>query len=225
MSGAAPGRALAAGIALLCSLPLQAAETIGVGQFSAGVLEHWESEIFSGTTEYQLESDPEQGAVLRANSQASASGLFRKIEVDLNSTPWLNWSWKVDSLIQGADERTRSGDDYPARIYVVFSGGVFFWKARALNYVWSSSQPTGSEWPNAYTGNARMIAVESGEAQLGTWRYEARDVRADYRRLFGAEPGPVAAVALMTDTDNTGQFASAAYGDIWFGSAAATVAP
>jgi hypothetical protein len=194
------------------------ADPIVVGQFSQGALEHWKPETFSGTTEYQLETDSERGTVLRAISQGTASGLFREIDVDLNATPWLHWSWKVDNLIQGANERTKTGDDYPARIYVVFSGGVFFWKTRALNYVWSSHQVAGSEWPNAYTGNARMIAVESGETLLGEWRHEARDVRADYRRLFGEEPGPVAAVALMTDTDNTGQSATAAYGDIWFSS-------
>lgn len=193
-----------------------AAERLDVGQFSQGVLKHWEAKEFSGTTDYQLETDHERGTVLGARSQGSASGLFRKVDLDLNATPWLHWSWKVDNLLQGVDERTKAGDDYPARIYVVFSGGVFFWKTRALNYVWSSHQATGSEWPNAYTGNARMIAVQSAETPAGQWRSEVRDVRADYRRLFGEEPGPVAAVAIMTDTDNTGQSAKAWYGDIWF---------
>ncbi|MCP8689350.1 DUF3047 domain-containing protein [Marinobacterium sedimentorum] len=201
-----------------------AAERLDVGQFSQGVLKHWEAEKFSGITEYQLETDSERGTVLGARSQGSASGLFRKIDLDLNATPWLHWSWKIDKLLQGADERTKAGDDYPARIYVVFSGGVFFWKTRALNYVWSSHQPIGSEWPNAYTGNARMIAVQSAETAPGQWRSEIRDVRADYRRLFGEEPGKVVAVALMTDTDNTGQSVKAWYGDIWFSESATRTA-
>nr|WP_067293506.1 DUF3047 domain-containing protein [Marinobacterium profundum] len=197
-----------------------AAERIDVGQFSQGILDHWEAEEFSGITEYHLEADAEHGTVLGAQSQGAASGLFRELDLDLNVTPWLHWSWKVNNLLQGADERTKAGDDYPARIYVVFSGGMFFWKTRALNYVWSSHQAVDTEWPNAYTGNARMIAVQSAATSPGQWRNEVRDVRADYRRQFGEEPGKVAAVAIMTDTDNTGQTAKAWYGDIWFSESA-----
>jgi hypothetical protein len=119
--------------------------------------------------------------------------------------------------LAGADERTRAGDDYPARVYVVFTGGLAFWRTRAINYVWSNNQPIDSSWRNAFTGNARMIAVESGSERVGEWIEEHRDVRADYRSLFGAEPGNVDAVAIMTDTDNTGAVATAWYGDIWFG--------
>jgi hypothetical protein len=194
------------------------AERLDVAQFSQGKLEAWETESFVGHTRYQLEPLPGRGTVLSADSQASASGLFRKVKPDLGRTPWLHWSWKVDSLIGNADERSKGGDDYPARVYVVFSGGLLFWNTRAINYVWSGNQPVGSEWPNAYTARARMIAVQSGAEHLGQWISEVRDVRADYRRLFGEEPGPVAAVALMTDTDNTGRSARAWYGDIWFSS-------
>lgn len=116
----------------------------------------------------------------------------------------------------GADERTRAGDDYPARVYVVFSGGVAFWRTRAINYVWSNKQPVDCNWLNAFTGNARMIAVQSGSGHVGEWLEEHRDVRADYRDLFVAEPGNVDAEAIMTDTDNIGTVASAWYGDIWF---------
>ncbi len=201
---------------LLAASGLAWEERIDVGQFSAGKLDNWKTESFSGSTRYRLQSLFGRGTVLSADSKASASGLIYKIDVDLNRTPYLHWSWKIDNLIAGADERSKGGDDYPARIYVLFSGGLLFWKTRAINYVWSSNQPIDSEWPNAYTGNSRMIAIRSGTDGLGEWCSEMRDVRADYRRLFNAEPGPVAAVALMTDTDNTGLAASAWYGDIWF---------
>ena len=91
-----------------------------------------------------------------------------------------------------------------------------FWRTRAINYVWSNKQPVGTSWLNAFTGNARMIAVESGSKRIGQWISERHDVNADYRRLFGEEPGRVDAVAIMTDTDNTGTTATAWYGDIWF---------
>ena len=127
-----------------------------------------------------------------------------------------HWTWKVDNILSGNDERTRAGDDYPARIYVVFSGGALFWRTRAINYVWSNKQPVGSNWFNAFTSNAGMIAVESGIDRIGQWIQINRHVLADYRRIFGEEPGAVDAVAIMTDTDNTGASATAWHGDIWF---------
>ena len=142
--------------------------------------------------------------------------MFRELEVDLGATPWIHWSWKVDAGLHAGDERTRDGDDYPARVYVVFSGGAAFWRTRAINYVWSSREPAGQTWPNAFTANARMIAVRSGSDGTGQWQSERRDVRADYRRIFGEDPGTVDAVAVMTDTDNGGGTAAACYGDIWF---------
>ena len=188
---------------------------IDVARFSRGDLDGWYPKIFSGETRYTLE--PGNGRfVLRAESRATASGLYHEMRVDLEETPILNWSWRVDNVLSGNDERSREGDDYPARVYVVFSGGMAFWRARAVNYVWSSHQPVGSTWPNAYTGNARMIAVQSGSTRVGKWVSERRDVRWDYIRQFGRDPGPVAAVAIMTDTDNTGGMATAWYGDIWF---------
>jgi hypothetical protein len=208
---------LAYWIVFFC-LPLlawAAAERIEIARFAQGDLSGWKTKVFAGETRYSLERAGGKTA-LRADSSAAASGLYREIKVDLGKTPILNWSWKVDHVLLGADERTRAGDDYPARVYVVFSGGLYFWRTRAINYVWSNQQPVDSSWPSAFTGNARMIAVESGASRTGRWINERRDVRADYRRLFGEEPGHVDAVAIMTDTDNTGTVATAWYGDIWF---------
>ena len=191
------------------------AQRLEVGRFSAADLEGWKEKRFAGETRYQLRESSGRLA-LCAQSEAAASGLFRKIDVDLQRTPYLHWSWKIDDLGDGGVERRKQGDDYPARIYVVFSGGAFFWRTRAINYVWSRSEPLGSTWPNAFTANAQMIAVRSGTVKLGQWLAERRDVKADYRRLFGSEAGSIAAIALMTDSDNTQSTAAACYGDIWF---------
>jgi hypothetical protein len=205
-----------AGLFIALGISLSAhAQRLEVGRFSAADLSGWEEKSFVGETRYALREDGGQQA-LYAQSNAAASGLFRKIKVDLGRTPYLHWSWKIKNLVDGGDERRKQGDDYPARIYVVFSGGLFFWRTRAINYVWSNREPLGSAWPNAFTANAQMIAVRSGPEGLGRWLTERRDVKADYRRLFGSEPGEIAAVALMTDTDNTGSAAAAWYGDIWF---------
>lgn len=204
--------------ALLLSTPA-GAERLDIARFSAGDLEGWKSRSFAGQTRYRLEiQDGRQ--VLHAVSSASASGLYREATIDLAKTPYLRWSWRIGNLLATQDERSKAGDDYPARVYVVFSRGPLLWRTRAINYVWSSHQPAGSEWPNAFTANARMVAVRSGAAEVGQWVHESRDVYDDYRRAFGEEPGEVSAVAVMTDTDNTGQAAEAWFGDIWFDQAA-----
>lgn len=201
---------------MIFSASLFAAETVvEVGLFSRGELSGWQEKRFEGMTDYRL-VNKDNRTVLRARSEGAASGRFKEVTIDLDKTPVLHWSWRVDNLLEGVDERSKAGDDYPARVYVVFSGGLFFWRTRAINYVWSSNQPEGTRWPNAFTGNAQMVAVASGPERLGQWVSEQRNVAEDYRRLFGEEPGSVDAVAIMTDTDNSGQSATAWYGDIWF---------
>lgn len=200
---------------VIVATTLAADARIVVGDFSSGSLAGWERKSFEGETRYELVSGQGRRA-LRADSHDAASGMYREIRVDLHETPYLHWSWKVEETLGGIDERSRRGDDYPARVYIVFSGGFFFWRTRALNYVWSSNQPRGASWPNAYTDNARMIAVRSGPDETGRWVSERRNVRADYRRMFGEDVRFADAVAIMTDTDNTGKAATAYYGDIYF---------
>lgn len=188
---------------------------IDIARFSQNELTDWKTKVFSGETQYAL-TNTDGRTVLHAESTAAASGLFREIKIDLSKTPILHWSWKVDNVLTNIDEHTKAGDDYPARVYVVFSGGVAFWRTRAINYVWSNNQRINSNWRNAFTENAQMIAVQSGATETGRWVNQKRDVLEDYRRLFGKDPSNVDAVAIMTDTDNTGATASAWYGDIWF---------
>jgi hypothetical protein len=180
-----------------------------------GDLTNWESKAFRGTTNYSTIAADER-AVVKAVSRDGAAGMFRKITIDLTKTPYLHWRWRVDNTLQGNDERSKDGDDYPARVYVVISGGLLFWRTRAINYVWSAQQPLDSVWPNAFTSHAQMIAVRSGSEQVGQWLDETRNVRDDLRRVFGSDITQIDAVAFMSDTDNTGQTATAYYGDIYF---------
>lgn len=175
----------------------------------------WEPWHFVGKTRYSTAKIDARRAV-KASSNAAASGYYREIDVDLHETPILRWSWRVDNTLGEIDETSRAGDDYAARVYVLAAHPVFFWKTRALTYVWSSAQPEGSAWPNAYSDNAQVIAVRSGARDLGEWRQERRNVRQDFQRYFGKDVRYVNAVALMTDTDNTGGRAVAYYGDIVF---------
>ncbi|MCB1866341.1 MAG: DUF3047 domain-containing protein [Chromatiales bacterium] len=175
----------------------------------------WVEKAFAGETRYTPVRDRDE-TVLRADASASASGLVREIRVDLTKTPILHWRWRVDAPLTGLHERTRDGDDYAARVYVIVSGGWRFWRTRALNYVWSGNQPAGANWPNAYTGNARMVAVRGTDDASGAWYEERRDVRADLRAQFSEEIDIVDAVAIMTDTDQSKRDATGWYGAIWF---------
>jgi hypothetical protein len=200
-------------LVLLLSLPpaVNAAGRL-IDDFRRGAGPGWERKSFQGETLY-APAVADNIPCLRAVADNSASGLFYRIEYDSASEPILAWSWKVDNIVAKGDARTKAGDDYPARIYVVFPS-LLFWKTRALNYVWANRLPTGAAIPNSFTGNAMMVAVESGPAHLGQWRSYSRNIHEDFRRYFGHEPPKVGAIAIMTDTDNTGERASACYGAI-----------
>lgn len=202
--------------ALIFSSGLMASSAvIQVANFSTDDLRQWEEKSFSGNTRYEL-IDSGRGRVLAARTDGAASALFKKVDIDLNKTPYINWSWQVKNTFSNNDERSKEGDDYPARVYVVVSRGLLFWKTWAINYVWSSHQPEGSQWPNAYTKNARMIAVRSGDKRLGEWIEEKRNVQEDFHKLLGKDISDISIVALMVDGDNTQQSAAASFGDIWF---------
>jgi hypothetical protein len=200
---------------LLSFMPLTQAETIIVGDFSNSDLTGWVEQIFEGQTTYQLELVDDL-SVLSASSSKSASGLFREIDIDLNKTPIIHWSWKVRNTLASANERAKAGDDFSARIYVVFSTGPFFWQTKTLSYVWANQSAIGKHWPNPYTANAQMLALQSAEEQANRWRNESRNVRQDIQRVFGITVTTIEAVAIMTDTDQTGAATQAWYGDIWF---------
>lgn len=172
----------------------------------------WETKSFVGQTHYTVEQEGAQFHI-HAESKASASGLFHSVDYDPKEQPILKWRWKIAHPIAKGDERSKSGDDYAARVYVVFPS-LLFWKTTALNYIWANRLPKGAIIANVYTANAMMIAVESGPARADQWISEERNVYEDYKRAFGSEPPRAGAIAIMTDTDNTGEAASAWYGPI-----------
>jgi hypothetical protein len=209
------------GLAIGCCSVLAAPQTLAepklmLGEFSRNSLDGWEQKSFQGETQYRLQTVDGQ-MVLAANSHAAASGLFKEQQIDLEKTPLLNWSWRINNYLPGLNEQRKSGDDYAARVYVVVKGGLAFWQTKAINYVWASNTPKDTVWPNAYAGDhAMMLALHSKEVPLAVWQREKRNVRADFQKLFGADIRFIDAVALMTDTDDSKQQVSALYGDIWF---------
>jgi hypothetical protein len=213
-----------------------------VGKFSAAaegnaLPDGWKPLTFKKVekhTTYSLVKDGES-TVVKAVSAASASGLTREIRINLKEYPIVQWRWKVTNVLKKGDVAKKEGDDYPARLYITFeydaSKVSFFKKAQyeavrllygqypplgALNYIWESKAPKGTVVPNPFTDQAKMIVVESGADRLNQWASEERNVYEDYKKAFGEEPPMISGVAIMTDTDNTGESATAYYGDIVF---------
>ena len=216
-------------------------QTVAVGRFSTMTLGSavpgWQPMTFrqvDAHTRYALVDDHGR-AVLRANADASASGLIKEVVIDPRMFPHLTWEWKVSNTLVKGDVTRKTGDDYAARIYVTFdmdSGRQSYFQrikaaaiellygkqppSTALAYVWGNRAEVGSFHPNAYTDQCQMIIVESGSAHQNQWRRVQRNVIQDYRRAFGGDPPTISGVGVMTDTDNTSESAIAWYGDIIF---------
>ena len=190
----------------------------------------WSLNRFKSSSRYQLVEDA-GATVLKGTAQASASGLVHALDLDLRERPLLSWRWRVMALAP----TEASPDDSPARIVVSFAGDVkklpfsdrlFYDQFRfftgqqlpyaALMYVWGSRTPRDGIVANGYTSRIKIVAVENGRDKLGTWLEETRNVAADYRRLFGEEPGKVVSVGIMTETDARDRVLEAYYGDIEF---------
>lgn len=189
---------------------------VKVGEFSRNQMSGWKAEEFEGLTDYSIQEVDGQ-RVLRANSRAAASGLYRKIRVDLWQYPYLNWRWKIDNRLPVRNETTKEGDDYPVRLYIVVDGKLRVWKTKSLNYVWSRGLSKGSAWPNAFAdNNVVMLSVRDGSDDTNRWYEEKRNVLQDVQRYLSPEIRYIDVVAIMTDTDNTHSFANSYYGDIYF---------
>jgi hypothetical protein len=194
----------------------------------------WQLSGLKRPTEYQL-VDYEGRTVVFARASASASGLVFPLSIDLAEYPWLHWHWKVPALIDGADNTKRHTEDSPVRVVVAFDGDkaklpfgdrLFADQVRMLTkqdmpyallmYIWENRAPVGTVIDNLHTGRIKMIVAGSGDMKVGQWHDVLRNVREDYERAF-KEPAPkVKSIGIMTDTDNTGETASAYYGDIQF---------
>lgn len=224
------------GILLLLAFPLLAAaqEVPAFSQIES-LEQGWEPLTFQDIerhSQYELVTvDGTQ--VVKAQTDGSASGLVTLIRVPTEAEPVLRWRWKVSNVYDKGNARRRNGDDYPARIYVAFEfepdkAGFFermkraavetFFDAQlpgnALNYIWANTLPQGSIVPNPFTETTQMVAVNSGKDQVGQWVTVERNIVADYREAFGAEPPPIVGIGIMSDSDNTGESATAWYGDI-----------
>lgn len=198
------------------STPLIAADSeLHLGRFSTGDMSGWAEQslgMFKAKTTYAIARDGDRTALV-ARSNKSASGRIYKLDLDTKEYPMLSWSWKIDHTIKKGDEKIKEGDDFAARVYAVFPRG-FFSKTRAICYVWANRLPKGGHVASPFTNNVITVAVDSGNEQAGQWKSHQRNIYDDYRSFFGEEPPRLGAIAIMTDTDNTGESAVGYFGDI-----------
>ncbi len=178
-------------------------------------LSQWKERSFSGNSEYKLVTQDGQN-VLQATTANAASVLYKSQKIDLTKTPYLSWSWKIDNVFTGNDEKDKTGDDFPARLYVVAQTGLLPWETVAINYVWSSSEPLGSDWSNPYTEKNHMVAVQSGPELVGDWTVQKRNIAADFQQYLDLEIDELAGYAVMIDGDNSQQSGNAYFGMINF---------
>jgi hypothetical protein len=212
-----------------------------VGKFSASQVgtalpDGWKPLTFMKIPKHTSYEVVKDGGVtiVKAVSEAAASGLIKPVVIDPKEYPIVRWRWKITNVLQRSDMALKEGDDFPARLYITFEydpDKVSFgkklkfkaWQAlfgdipiAALNYIWDTKTPVGTIVENAYTDFAKMVIVESGTQKVGMWVDEERNIYEDYKKAFGEEPPMINGVAIMSDTDNTNESATAYYGDIVF---------
>jgi hypothetical protein len=231
-------------LVLLLIVPTSLAESlpvIEVAKFSSGRVgqalpDGWKPLTFKKIPKHTTYEVVKDGGVIivKAVSEASASGLIKPVVIDPKEYPIVRWRWKIDNVLKGSDVTLKEGDDFPVRLYITFEydpGKVSFSKKlkfkagqalfgdipiAALNYIWDTKAPVGTIVENAYTDFAKMVIVESGGQNVGMWIDEERNIYEDYKKAFGEEPPMINGVAIMSDTDNTKEQVTAYYGDIVF---------
>jgi hypothetical protein len=217
----------------------QAHPDVKVPLFSAhspgGLPGGWEPLVILRTkkpTDYRLTAYKGR-TVLHAKAAGASSGLIHHVSLEPSELPWISWQWKVNKLIETADNTQRATEDSPVRIVLGFDGDknelpfadqIMFETAKLLTgrdvpyatlmYIWENKAAVGSVIPNSRSGRVQKLVVASGQEGIGQWREFTRNIVEDYEKAFGEKPGKLIGVGVMTDTDNTGETAEAWYGDI-----------
>lgn len=207
------------------------ARDLGFGQKAIGWAHQPLSKLKRDTV-YTLINDGGRN-VLRGTASSSASFYVANLKPPTAMPATLNWRWKTDAPVPGADNREKSREDAPLRVIAAFDGDRAnlpeveqqrFRRAKTLSgrdlpyavlmYIWSEQVAVETVIPSAHTGQVKMLVVASGTGELGQWQSLRRNVAEDYRRAFGAAPGRLLGIAVMTDTDNTGETATGLYADL-----------
>lgn len=160
------------------------------------------------------------GGIIRAESRGSRSSLFKTVADNEKNSPVLAWRWKISNVVRSAIETRKDRFDTAARVIVVFRKEGPFGKIEGgeppgvrIEYIWASTLPKGKIFDDPGERNAKVAVLESGNEKAGQWVNESRNVRKDYRELFGSEPPSLLAIGLLTDTDHSNEMVTAYYSE------------
>ena len=168
-------------------------------------------------TKYTLGSN-ENGNFLKAEAEGQASGLGKEILIDLNKTPFLNITWKVEKDLSGIDEKSKKGHDYAARVFVIKKTGSTALSNRAINYVFSSNEKIGQYWRSPFTKKSIDYVLATTKTNNNEWVTVKTNVKEDFKKLHDLDVNELNGVAIMTDTDNSKLKSIAYYQNIYFSS-------
>ena len=185
---------------------------------ATGVPSGWEKQRW-GSPNYDFTVIEDGGRrVLHLKSDGDSSNISKEIKgkVDLKETPILQWTWKVTVLPKGADSRQKETDDQAGQIYVTWPRFPEAVRSRIIGYIWDTTAPTGLTVKSLKTGTVTYVVVRSGPAELGRWLTERRNVREDFKRIYGEEPEDPGIVSIGIDSDDVKGTAEAFFGSIAF---------
>ena len=193
------------------------AETVSVFKFTKEEMDSLEVRKIKGITKYTLGSN-ENGNYLRAEAEGKASGLGKEIKINLLKTPFINITWRVEKDLSGITENSKKGHDYAARVFVVKKTGATALSNRAINYVFSSNNSAGNNWPSPYTKKSIDYVLSTTKEHHDQWITVKANVREHFKKLHDLDVSELTGVAIMTDTDNSKLKAISYYQNIYFSS-------
>ena len=170
---------------------------------------------YKGETTWTLDFN-EKGNFIKAEAEHKGSGLGKEVLIDLLKTPFINITWKVEKDLSGIVENSKKGHDYAARVFVIKKTGSTALSNRAINYVFSSNNDVGENWPSPYTKKSIAYVLSTTKDNLNTWVTVKANVKDDFMKLHGIEVLDISGVAIMTDTDNSKLKAISYYQNIYF---------
>ncbi len=192
-------------------------EVLKVFDFTNEELKTLEVRKIKGETLWSIGSN-ENGNFLKAEANAVASGLGKQINIDLNKTPFLNISWKVEKDLKGIIENSKKGHDYAARVFVIKKTGATALSNRALNYVFSSNNEINQNWFSPYTKKSVDYILSTTKKNFNEWVTVKVNVKEHFKKFHNLDVDNLDGIALMTDTDNSELLAVSYYQNIFFSS-------
>ena len=193
------------------------AEIVNVFEFTEEELKNLKVRKIKKETSYTTGNN-ENGNFLKAVSEGTASGLGKEILINLNKTPFINITWKVEKDLKGIDEKSKKGHDYAARVFVVKKTGATALSNRAINYVFSSNESINDSWPSPFTKKSIDYVLATTKKNLNTWVTVKANVKKHFKKLHNLDVDELNGVAIMSDTDNSKMKAISYFQNIYFSS-------